>query len=90
MLPSYANKLRAIVPKLKYCYGNELFINVNNCDCVTKCKFERIIPHHKPRPLKYYNDVKCNMTNSYQKIGDCLCIDKCSASQNNLQLFKFI
>ena len=83
------NNIKKTVPLLKYCYAKTELVNCIECDCINKCKMEYVIPHHKPRKLNFYTNLKCEITNNNQKIGNCLCIDKCSGSMNDLQSYEF-
>jgi len=83
------NTVKKIIPLFKYCYGKNELVEVLRCDCVNKCNMEYLIPHHKPRKLHFYTNLRCDITNNNQRIGNCLCIDKCSASMNDLQSYEF-
>ena len=82
----YLNTIKKTIPALKYCYGKNKLVNIESCDCINKCMMEYVIPHHKTTPMKFYTQIKCELTNFNQKVGDCSCIDNCSAKQNDLEL----
>jgi|DEB0MinimDraft_10_1074344.scaffolds.fasta_scaffold04630_7 hypothetical protein len=79
-------KVKNIIPLLKTCYGKNKLINVIDCVCINTCNMEYVIPHHKYTPIKYYTNLKCELTESKQKLGDCNCTDRCSAKHNDLEL----
>jgi|UniRef100_A0A6C0CJI1 hypothetical protein len=78
--------VKKIIPLLKSCYGKNKLINVIDCECINKCNMEYVIPHHRYSPMKYYTNLKCELTDSKQKLGDCNCTDRCSAKHNDLEL----
>ena len=82
----YLNTIKKTIPALKYCYGKNKLVNIESCDCINKCMMEYVIPHNKTTPMKFYTQIKCELTNFNQKVGNCSCIDNCSAKQNDLEL----
>lgn len=82
----YLNRIKKITPVLKSCYGRNMLVNIESCECISKCRMEYVIPHHQARTMNFYTKIKCELTNLNQKIGDCSCIDDCSAKQNDLEL----
>lgn len=81
------HNVKKTIPLFKLCYGKNKLINVISCECINKCRMEYVIPHHNYTPLKFYTNLKCNLTEVNQKLGDCMCIDKCSASLNDIDYY---
>ncbi len=74
-------RVKNAIPKLKYCFDKKMHIKNNFCDCIDVCKFKSIESSNKS-----YTNIKCAFTDKYKKSGDCICINKCSGDQNDLEL----
>ena len=74
---------------LKYCFGKESYVNINNCECINVCKIKNNSYNNFSKPIFYYSSKICKITGLHQKIGDCTCEKKCSATQNDLQLYRY-
>jgi hypothetical protein len=68
--------LSNLKPIFKFCYAKDRLVRFNDCICIHKCRL----------PLDFYTSLKCQNTQFNQKIGDCLCNTKCSATVNDNEL----
>ncbi len=65
----------------KYCNKKSKY-GIYDCDyCLYKCKLNEYI-----KPVTYHTPLICLLTNKYKVPGDCNCVTKCSATQNDLEL----
>ena len=39
------------------------------------------------RKITIHTPTVCSLTNTYKKLGDCKCEDKCSASESEMYLY---
>jgi|TARA_B110000285_G_scaffold113055_2_gene128322 hypothetical protein len=66
---------------MKYCLGKNKYVNMNECDCIIKCK---LIENEQ---ITIHTSTTCSLTNTYKKLGDCNCEDRCSANDSELYLY---
>ena len=81
------NTFKKAMPIFKLCYAKNQLVKMIDCECIHKCNMEYVIPHHGTTPLKFYTSLKCELTNFNQKIGNCNCTDKCSATLNDIYYY---
>ncbi len=88
-------------PLLKFCHGRNNFIDENICDCSTVCNLTFYPRHQVPvrltshnpfagpqtKEVTYHTHQICSLTQEYRNIKDCLCVNNCSAEQNDLTLY---
>jgi len=80
----YSAKVKNIIPLFKICYKKNKLVSIDYCNCINKCRLEN--NYHNSKQIQLYTKLDCELTNFKQKIGDCSCIDTCSAKQNDLEL----
>ena len=66
---------------MKYCLGKDEYVNMDACECITKCKIM------EDRKITIHTSTVCSLTNTYKKLGDCKCEDTCSASDSEMYLY---
>ena len=77
----YYKNIRIPASQMKYCDGKAKYVHIYDCECLHNCKFVEHTNH-----IPYHRPLICSLTNTYKKDGDCICDEKCSATQNDLEL----
>ena len=88
----YYNNLGIPVSRLKYGDDKLKRFHIYECDSLDQCKFDGYCLHQCKldeynRHGTFHTTTVCSLTNTYKKQGDCICDKKCSATQNDLDLF---